>query len=100
MVQSKSIRDYFSRAASTFDALYAERQMNQFERFVNCHFRRDIYERFLLTMEHFKTYGLKSALDVGCGSGRYVVSLADLGVERILGIDFSPAMIDLARTYA
>lgn len=100
MMQSEGVRNYFSRAASTFDALYAERRMSPFKRFVNRHFRRDIYERFLLTMEHFKTHGLKSALDVGCGSGRYAVSLADLGVERILGIDFSPAMIELARTYA
>lgn len=100
MVQSESVRDYFSRAANTFDALYVERQMSSFERFINRHFRRDIYKRFLLTMEHFKTHGLKSALDVGCGSGRYAVSLANLGVERALGIDFSPSMIDLARTFS
>lgn len=90
------VRTYFERSATTFDSLYDEKA-TWFWRHVNATFRRDIYERFLLTMEHVEKHHIKSVLDVGCGSGRYEVGFAELGVEEVLGIDFSEDMIDLAR---
>jgi 2-polyprenyl-3-methyl-5-hydroxy-6-metoxy-1,4-benzoquinol methylase len=99
MLETDNVRDYFTRAAATFDSLYAEREMRSLERAINHRFRRDIYERFLLTMEHAQGYRLKSALDVGCGSGRYLVSLLEAGFDRLVGIDLSPTMIELARAH-
>lgn len=90
------VRAYFERSATTFDSLYDEKA-TWFWRWVNSTFRRDIYERFLLTMEHVEKYGIQSVLDVGCGSGRYEVGLADFGVKEAVGIDFSEDMIALAR---
>lgn len=92
---SQSVRSYFERSAVAFDSLYDEKA-TPFWRFINKTFRRDIYERFLLTMEHAQLYRSKSVLDVGCGSGRYEVGLASLGVPEVLGIDFSQDMINLA----
>lgn len=40
-----------------------------------------------------------SVLDVGCGSGEHTILLAGLGY-RALGVDFSPAAVDTARTNA
>jgi len=99
MLEADSVRDYFTRAATTFDSLYAEREMGSLERVINRRFRRDIYERFLLTMEHVRKYQLKSALDIGCGSGRYLVNLLDAGLDRLVGIDLSTGMIELARAH-
>lgn len=99
MLETDNVRDYFTRAAATFDSLYAEREMGPLERAINRRFRRDIYERFLLTMEHVRKYQLKSALDIGCGSGRYLVGLLDAGLDRVVGIDLSPGMIELARAH-
>ncbi len=99
MLETDNVRDYFTRAAATFDSLYAEREMGSLERAINRRFRRDIYERFLLTMEHVRKYQLKSALDIGCGSGRYLVGLLDAGLDRVVGIDLSPGMIELARAH-
>jgi len=65
-------------------------------RFVNRHFRNDIHERFILTMEHLKRHSLRTVLDVGCGSGRYEIGMAEVGVTRAVGVDFSPNMIALA----
>jgi 2-polyprenyl-3-methyl-5-hydroxy-6-metoxy-1,4-benzoquinol methylase len=90
------VQAYFTRSAVPFDSLYGEEQMNPVMQWVNKNFRRDIYERFLLTVEHARTHELKSALDVGCGSGRYAIGLAEAGVERIVGVDFSESMIELA----
>jgi malonyl-CoA O-methyltransferase len=37
------------------------------------------------------------ALDLGCGSGRYLRLLAERGVPEIVGADLSPAMLERAR---
>ena len=68
-------------------------------RFLNQKFRHDIHERFILTMSHFQKYQLKTALDVGCGSGRYALGLAEIGVQRIVGVDLSPKMIELSENH-
>src|SRR5262249_59030190 len=91
------IEQYFTRAAADFDALYSEEKQSSFMRWVNKKFRPDMYERFRLTLEHVKKYALGTVLDVGCGSGRYELGLAQLGVARVLGIDVSPGMVRLAK---
>lgn len=40
-----------------------------------------------------------SVLDVGCGTGEHVLSLAELGHE-VLGIDLAPRAVELARSKA
>jgi 2-polyprenyl-3-methyl-5-hydroxy-6-metoxy-1,4-benzoquinol methylase len=91
------IEHYFTRAAADFDALYSVQKQSSFWRWVNKRYRPDIYERYRLTLEHVENNRLKTVLDVGCGSGRYEIGLAKLGVERVLGIDVSPGMIQLAK---
>ena len=39
-------------------------------------------------------------LDVGCGPGRYAIALARRGAQRVLGVDVSERMIELARAEA
>jgi len=36
-------------------------------------------------------------LDVGCGTGHATIMLASLGARRVVGMDFSPAMLDHAK---
>ena len=95
-VEASAVRDYFTRAADAFDALYSERRQNPAMRFVNRVFRRDMRIRFLWTLEHIRATKASSVLDVGCGSGRYLEAYAELGVRRIVGIDLSETMLALA----
>jgi 2-polyprenyl-3-methyl-5-hydroxy-6-metoxy-1,4-benzoquinol methylase len=97
MSEITKIGQYFTRAAADFDSLYSTEAQSRLTRLANKKFRRDIYERFRLTLAHVSKYALKSVLDVGCGSGRYELGLAQLGVERILAIDVSPGMVQLAK---
>lgn len=46
-----------------------------------------------------KTYGVKTVLDMACGTGAQVLYLAKLGYE-VLGSDFSPGLLTLARDKA
>jgi len=43
-----------------------------------------------------QTYGPRSVLDAGCGTGRVAVELARRGVD-VVGVDSDPGMIDTAR---
>ncbi len=97
METGEKVKEYFTRSAADFDSLYSEERVGIFQRFLNRRFRRDVYERYLLSLEHVRRNGLASILDVGCGSGRYALGLIELpGVKRIVGLDFSPQMIALA----
>lgn len=98
--ESPEIGSYFDRAAKDFDGLYSPHGQNALMRWVNGRFRRDIAERFVLTVEHARQTGAASVLDVGCGSGRYIGPLVEAGAKRIVGIDLSTEMLELARVLA
>lgn len=49
-------------------------------------------EQLLPEGKHFKR-----AADIGCGGGIYSKALVDAGVERVVGVDFSKAMLEGAR---
>ena len=91
------VQDYFVRHAARFDGLYGGDNMatRAFDRL----FRKPMYQRYRLTIEALGNGKGKKYLDLGCGSGRYAINLARLGAE-VIGLDFSAAMLKLAKTYA
>lgn len=99
MADNERIRQHFQRSISSFDLIYSERK-GRFKRFVDNHFRQDIYERYELTLQECKDIGDKRILDVGCGSGRYSIGLAQYNPAQIVGIDFSKNAIELANKFA
>lgn len=99
MSDTDKVRQHFTRSAEAFDSLYSEEKMSLLWHLINRWFRSAIYERFILSMNHVSKYKLKTALDVGCGSGRYASALAELGLKKIVGIDLSPKMLELATDY-
>jgi 2-polyprenyl-3-methyl-5-hydroxy-6-metoxy-1,4-benzoquinol methylase len=89
---------YFDDHATQFDSIYHEGQPLQ--RALNRTFRKAIYERFAITFEQSGDIAGKAVLDVGCGSGRYAVEFATRGAARVVGVDYAPGMLALAREYA
>lgn len=59
---------------------------------------RTPYERAMLGLfaDSVRVSGSGPVADLGCGSGRITAHLGGLGLD-VLGIDLSPAMIDVAR---
>lgn len=89
------VRDYFNREAQRFDAIYESRKPWH-QRFIDRAFRQVVLERYRLICNLAPSPGRWTVLDVGCGSGRYSVTLARSGAARVVGIDVASSMIELA----
>ena len=89
------VRRRFERDAQSFDAIY-RLERSPFWRWVNTTFRKAIFERYDITFEQAGDVRGKKILDVGCGSGVYVVDFARRGAGRVVGVDFSKNMLELA----
>ena len=92
-----SVKTYFERTADNFDALYENRR-NLSYRF-NQVFRKGLFQRIEKTTKAFEGMEDFTVLDVGCGSGRNSALFAEQGARRVVGIDFSAPMLELAREY-
>lgn len=98
MATAEVVRRYWHDNAATFDSLYEAG--SPFARAFNAVFRKALFERIRLTAEEVKQVSGATVLDVGCGSGRTAVPIAQAGAGHVTGVDFADAMIDLARTAA
>lgn len=90
---------FFDSYADGFDSIYGTGN-GIFQRWLNRHLRQSILLRFEYTLAGCLPAEGKSFLDVGCGPGHYSLALAQRGAKEVLGLDFAPAMIELARAKA
>ena len=90
------IRRRFEREAGSFDAIY-RLERSPLSRWFNKTFRKAVFERYDITFREAGDLHGKTVLDIGCGSGVYAVDFARRGARRVLGIDFSGSMLELAR---
>jgi ubiquinone/menaquinone biosynthesis C-methylase UbiE len=90
------VHSYFDREAERFDAIY-EKDKPVHQQLGDALFRRVIHERYSLVVNAIRVGGA-SALDVGCGPGRYGIELARRGAGQCVGVDVAQHMIDIART--
>lgn len=88
------VRDYFNREAQRFDAIYTT-EKPLVHRLVDS-LRKVVVERFHLVCNLAPSAGPWTALDVGCGSGRYGIAFAQSGATRVVGVDVAASMTALA----
>jgi 2-polyprenyl-3-methyl-5-hydroxy-6-metoxy-1,4-benzoquinol methylase len=93
------VRRHFEAGADRFDAIYDTRK-GPVMRWVDNVWRGVVRRRFDLTLERVEPIAGRSFLDVGCGSGRYCLAVAQRGASRVVGVDFAGRMIQLAREHA
>jgi 2-polyprenyl-3-methyl-5-hydroxy-6-metoxy-1,4-benzoquinol methylase len=100
MSVEERIAQHFENDAARFDAIYRDSGKNWISRFVDNRWRGVVQHRLELALAELAPFDDKSILDVGCGSGRYCHAFAARGARRVLGIDFAPAMIEIAKRLA
>jgi ubiquinone/menaquinone biosynthesis C-methylase UbiE len=87
---------FFDNFAEVFDTIY-DGKRNIFMQWVDRRFRRDMFIRFALSFEALGDLKGKTVLDIGCGSGPYVVEALDRGASRVTAVDAATNMLALVR---
>jgi ubiquinone/menaquinone biosynthesis C-methylase UbiE len=95
----EEVGTYFDKAAVVFDTFY-DHKRSSFMQWIDRKFRSDVFERYRLTFETLESLTGKTVIDIGCGSGPYVVEAANRGSKRVVGIDMAENMLDLGRQRA
>ena len=94
-----SSASFFHDFADTFDTIY-DGKRSPFMQWVDRRFRRDMFIRYALTFELLGDLSGKRILDIGCGSGPYIVKAIGRGATHVTGIDPAPRMLELAKQRA
>lgn len=98
MSDLERLEAYFDRVSEGFDAIYSGKKPF-FSRWWDRVTRRSLHERLEFCLALLSPLAGQSVLDVGCGSGRGSVALAERGA-RVVGIDVSSRMLEMARELA
>ena len=85
---------FFDSFADAFDTFY-EGKRNFLRRWLDRRFRSDMFIRFALTFEALGDPQGKTVLDIGCGSGPYVVEALSRGSRWVTAVDPAPKMLAL-----
>jgi len=94
---TKNVKEFFDGYAGDFDAIYGHTtERSGFGRWVDKNFRQVMFKRFEETLKHTNNSQINSVLDVGCGSGRYLVEFLKQS-KAVTGLDMAPGMIDIAK---
>jgi len=95
---TRDVGEYFETIARDFDSYY-DKPKNVIDAIINAWLRRPgLLKRLEITLNLSDPLPGKKILDVGCGSGKYVVECAKLGADTY-GIDIAPEMIRLAKQF-
>jgi 2-polyprenyl-3-methyl-5-hydroxy-6-metoxy-1,4-benzoquinol methylase len=87
---------FFHRFSKTFDTFY-DGQRSPVLQWFDRHFRSDMFIRFERTFEVFGDLTGRSLLDIGCGSGVYVVEALRRGATTVTAMDPAANMLQLVR---
>jgi SAM-dependent methyltransferase len=91
--------EFFNRYAVDFDSIYGN-DNKALERIANRLFRHAMLVRYQKTIAGCQPAAGRSVIDVGCGPGHYSITLARQGADKVLGLDFAPGMLKIARDRA
>lgn len=90
---------FFDEYAGGFNAIYGNRN-TIINKLVNSFFRKSMRMRYEKVIDGCYPIDQCTVLDIGCGPGHYSVTLARRGAKSVTGVDFAPAMLDIARSQA
>ncbi|HLK10060.1 MAG TPA: methyltransferase domain-containing protein [Candidatus Binatia bacterium] len=93
----QDVATHFDRSAEWFDSVYTGSGVSPLRRLATRIFMYDIFWRFDLTLRECDPIAGAAVLDIGCGTAVYPEALGRRGAARLVGLDFAPTMIAIAR---
>ena len=94
-----SQRNFWNNEADAFQRIYTH-QKPGLSNVLDRVFRKDMYERFVFTIQNSAPIQNRTFLDVGCGSALYSLEFAKQGAASVTGLDIAEVMIDLCKKNA
>lgn len=98
-MSKRAVSEFFDSYAHNFDAIYGN-QNNLWNSVINRLFRKSMRARYFKSLKGCDPIEGKTVLDVGCGPGHFSIALASRGAAHVLGVDFAPGMIEIAKKRA
>ena len=94
----KNVSKFFNDYAHDFSSIYKEdtKKRSSFDKLMDKWFRKDIKNRFDLTINESKKDSIKTILDIGCGPGHFVVKFLEQG-KKVTALDMAPSMIEITK---
>lgn len=85
LILIRKIRNTYNRLAPYYDYFYPTITKNN---------------QFIIELtEILQQHNVKHIIEVGCGTGRFTIPLAETGLfERVVGVDLSPKMLKIAKS--
>lgn len=97
-MEQNKVKNYFEDIAREFDNIY-DNEGTAITKITNRLFRKSLYERMPITLEECGDIKNKTIIDIGCGSGRLCYLLAKDGATKVVGVDYSQQMIEIAKDF-
>lgn len=97
-MEQNKVKNYFEDIAQEFDNIY-DNEGTAITKITNKLFRKSLYERMPITLEECGDIKNKTIIDIGCGSGRLCYLLSKEGASKVLGVDYSQQMIEIAKDF-
>ena len=97
-MEQNKVKNYFEDIAREFDNIY-DNEGTPITKITNRFFRKSLYERMPITLEECGDIKNKTIIDIGCGSGRLCYLLAKDGATKVVGVDYSQQMIEIAKDF-
>lgn len=88
--------NYFHRRIDNFDEVYNGKSKG-LKSFWNNTIRASVKARLNLAFEILGDFNGRSVLDIGCGSGRYMIPAAEKGASNVVGLDAAAGAIEKAK---
>jgi len=92
------VSKFWTNRAQVWDDLYDT--PSPFWRWFNRVFRKAMFLRAEYALKYCAENDCKTVLDVGSGSGRVACLYASAGMEKVVGVDVAPTMVELAKQLA
>ncbi len=95
--ESEKAGEFFEGYAGQFDEIYMIQTQKGLRGWLNRRLRASMLIRYEKTFSSLQPMENHTVLDIGCGSGRYLVRCLELGATKVTGIDLSEEMLSLSR---